>query len=153
MRKKTIKAYDFLGGATPPAPIKRKPKTATNSLTKQIIEYINNVAHAYAFRVNTGGTYSEALGKHIHSGSTLGVSDIIAVYQGRFFGFEVKQGSDKLRPKQEKFRDRVTGALGCYYEIRSFDQFLRIWTGAIGSIDKYDDAAIDGLKLKINFPG
>ena len=118
----------------------------------QIIDHINSQPRSYAFRINTMGTYNEALGRFIHSGSTLGVSDIIAIYQGRFIALEVKQGQDRMNPKQKKFADRVIASLANYYEIRSFDQLLKTWKGVTESIDAYDNAAIEGLKQSIVKP-
>ena len=150
--KKRIKAYDFLGVPPNDEPLPKKKKSATNTLTKQIIDYINVQPYSYAFRVNTMGTWRQDLEKYVHSGSTLGVSDVIAIYHGRFIGFEIKQGADRLNHKQEKFADKVAKSLGNYYEIRSYEGFLATWEDLTTSIDKYDDAAIDGLRLKIKPP-
>ena len=102
----------------------RRKGSPTNELTKHIKESFQKIG-GDAFRINTQGTYSQKLGKYIKSGSDNGVSDLIAVYEGKFIAIEVKSEAtkDKIRPDQEKFRNRVTGSKGVYFIARSKKKF------------------------------
>lgn len=150
--KKKIRAYDFCGVPPndEPSTSSRTPKkkSPTNELTNKIIDFINVQPYSAAFRINTTGTWRQDLGKYVHSGSTLGVSDVIAIYHGRFIAIEIKQGADKLNHKQERFGEKVAKSLGDFIEVRSFEGFVAWWQGATQSIDRYDDAAIVGLKTQ-----
>jgi hypothetical protein len=111
---------------------KAKKQSPTNALQSAIIKYLN-FQGANVMRINTQGTYNEKLGKFIKSGSTKGVSDILATYKGRSLAIEVKQGKDKLSPEQIEFRDKHIKAGGFYLECRSLDIFLQ-WIKEIESL-------------------
>jgi len=78
----------------------------------------------FAGRVNTTGTYSQKLGRFIHSGARKGMADVTAVINGLHVSIEVKTGNDKLRPEQMKVRDEVKAAGGVYMVVTSFDNFM-----------------------------
>lgn len=86
---------------------KRVPAT-TNNLTTAIINHIN-LSGGFAFRVNTQGTYSEALKRYIKSGAQKGVSDIIVIYNGRVLFLEVKNEltKDKISADQIYFKAKA----------------------------------------------
>lgn len=98
----------------------KKKKSPTNELTNAIQQYIQLIG-GDAFRINTTGIYDENLGMYRTSGSTKGVSDLVAVIKGKFVGVEIKVGSDKQRPMQLKFQLRVEKAGGIYIIAKDFD--------------------------------
>lgn len=100
----------------------KKKKSKANQLTDDIIQYFHNIGF-FAFRINSQGTYSEKLGKFIYSGSTKGVSDVIACLNGLLIGIEVKIGSDKQSDVQKRFQERIEAAGGKYMIAKDFNQF------------------------------
>ena len=119
---------EFLKGKYPSVPEyalptkKGKKKSPANALTSDIMQYMETIG-GYAIRINSQGTYSEALGKYIYSGSTKGTSDLIIVYKGLFIAAEIKIGKDKMSDKQMKFQSMVTQAGGHYFTCGSMDTF------------------------------
>ncbi len=79
-----LQHYDFVQGtfvATAPAPKRTRNTKPTNALTKAIENYVT-LRGGYAMRINVAGFYRQDVG-YIKSGSTVGVSDLIAVVNGR----------------------------------------------------------------------
>jgi len=109
-----------------------------NDLTRCIIAWLQLNGH-FGGRVNTGGTYSEKLGKYIRSGSKKGMADITAVMNGKHVSIEVKTGRDRIRENQMKVKQEIERAGGVYIVVHSFDDFLeqikRLLTSAENSAD------------------
>lgn len=101
---------------------KAKKKNPTNQLQGDIIDYVKRLG-GYAFRVNTMGTYSEALGKYIKNGGTKGTSDIIICFDGLLIACEVKRGKDRQRPEQIKFQQMIEQAKGRYIIASDIESF------------------------------
>jgi len=123
-RFKSSTQYDFAKGifvATEPKPRAKRTKTPTNSLTAQIVHYVE-LRGGFAQRINVGGIYREGLG-HIRSGATVGVPDLIAVFEGLYFGIEIKTGNDRQSEAQKKVQERTQQAKGVYLIARDFDSF------------------------------
>jgi hypothetical protein len=99
--------------------IMNKPPQTEGEVQKSIREYLDlrkilywrNQSHPVPFRRFTG---------------LQGVSDICAVYKGRFYGIEVKGPEGTLSDEQKKFRDRLIRAGGIYIEARSLDDVIRV---------------------------
>ena len=107
-----------------PYPVKAKFRDdSANGLTKCITAWMELNGY-FAARINTTGTYSQKLGKYIHSGSRKGMADVTAVVNGRHVSIEVKYGKDRLRPEQIKVRNEVEAAGGVYIVASTFDNFL-----------------------------
>lgn len=113
----------------------KAPKVnTTNGLTQAIIDYVN-ANNGYGFRVNSQGTYNEALGKYIFSGSTKGVSDVLACVNGKLICIEVKRSKgDTQREKQKLFQDRIEAAGGKYFIAKSFEGFKNDYNQIIKEI-------------------
>ena len=109
--------------ATEPKPRTQRKKTTTNSLTAQIVHYVE-LRGGYAMRINVGGFYREDVG-YIRSGSTVGVPDIIAVFEGMYIGIEVKTGKDFQSEAQKTVEERTKQAKGTYLVVRDFDGFKK----------------------------
>lgn len=109
----------FVATETKPRP-KRK-KTPTNSLTAQIVHYVE-LRGGYAMRINVGGFYREDVG-YIKNGSTVGVPDIIAVFEGMYIGIEVKTGKDYQSDAQKAVEERTRQAKGVYMIAHDFESF------------------------------
>jgi len=97
---------------------------SANGLTKCIVAWLELHGH-FAGRVNTTGTYSQRLGKYIHSGSRRGMADITAVIGGKHVSIEVKTGRDRMRSEQMKVKQEIEGAGGIFIVVSSFDDFLK----------------------------
>jgi hypothetical protein len=59
-------------------------------------------------------------------GEPAGIPDLIICCNGRFVGIELKTLTGKLRKDQEHVRDRIIGAGGKYYVLRSPQEIERI---------------------------
>ena len=59
-------------------------------------------------------------------GVVSGVTDFIFYYKGVLHAWDIKVGSDKLRPEQLDFIDKVTKNGGEGREIRSFEEFVKL---------------------------
>ncbi|MEI7587156.1 hypothetical protein [Runella sp.] len=99
----------------------RAKRTKTNSLTAQIAHYVESCG-GYAMRINVSGFYRENVG-YIKSGSTVGVPDIIAVFDGLYIGIEVKTGRDQQSAAQKTVQERTRKAGGVYLIARDFETF------------------------------
>jgi Holliday junction resolvase len=73
-------------------------------------------------RINVSGFYKEGVG-YTKGGATLGVPDIIAVFEGMYIGIEVKTGADYQSEAQKVNQDRTRQAKGVYLIARDFMQF------------------------------
>ena len=123
-RFKPATRYDFAKGefvANEPKPRAKRKKTPTNSLTAQIVNYVE-LRGGFAQRINVGGFYREDVG-YIKSGATLGVPDLIAVYEGLYIGIEIKTGKDYQSEAQKKVQERTQQAKGVYLIARDLDSF------------------------------
>lgn len=123
-RFKPATQYNFVTGthvATEPTPRPKRKKTTTNSLTAQIVHYIESRG-GYAMRINVSGVYRKDVG-YIKSGSTVGVPDIIAVFEGMYIGVEVKTGKDYQSEVQKLNQDKTRQAKGVYLIARDFEGF------------------------------
>ena len=59
-------------------------------------------------------------------GLVKGVTDLVFYYKGVLHVFDVKIGSDRLKPEQKEFIANVEANGGKGYEIRSLEQFQNI---------------------------
>lgn len=107
------------------AMVKPKPHdTNTSGLTDCVRSFL--IAKGFfCGRTNTTGTYSQKLGKYIHSGATRGQSDLNAIVNGQSWQIEIKYGTDKLSIHQQRIRDQVTSAGGKFIVAKTFDGFLK----------------------------
>ena len=119
---------EFIKTETAPKPRRQgqKPETA-NSLTAKIISYLKERGQ-FAARINTTGLYDEKLGKYRQSGATTGVPDVISCINGRFVGFEVKIGKDRISRQQERVSLQINTAGGFYVITRSWGDFVQFYT-------------------------
>lgn len=61
------------------------------------------------------------------TGVISGVSDLVFIWKGKVYLFELKVGSNTLSPNQKLFRDITTEHGAVFYEIRSVEQFKVIF--------------------------
>lgn len=106
--------------------IKQKPETA-NKITANVIRVINLTHGAVAYRINNAAVYDAKAGTYRAGNIERGLTDIIAIYKGRFVGIEIKAGKDKLSDHQQMRRHEIIKAGGIYFECRSTDGFLIFW--------------------------
>lgn len=112
--------------AVPPHALPKSRHTGSgnaNRITDAVMDYIGYMG-GHASRINTQGQWDEKLGKWRKSGSTGGVSDVLACFRGRSVAVEVKAGKDALREGQVVWRDRHIAAGGLYFVARDFTSFF-----------------------------
>jgi penicillin-binding protein-related factor A (putative recombinase) len=92
-----------------------------------ILDWLALQDKCFAVKMNNVGVfdakkriYRKPNNKHIHKG----VPDIIGLYDGRFFGVEVKFGKNKPSDHQTKFINRVKEAGGVAFWCNSFTDFM-----------------------------
>jgi hypothetical protein len=75
----------------------------------------------FCFRVNQQGVpLHDGTGRY-RPGPTKGVSDILAIYKGRFIAIEVKRPGQKPTPQQEAFLEAVNEAGGLAFVATSIE--------------------------------
>ena len=120
-----------------------KKGLTANGLTNAIIDAMR-IAGGDAWRINClpevwlryvkdaeGNEVKTAKGRRmIDSDATVvkpspnkGISDIIAVFCGRFVGIEIKIGTDRQRPEQKDFQRSVEQSGGVYVIAKEFEPF------------------------------
>lgn len=96
--------------------------TTAKELTNQIITYLN-YRRCYVWRNQTIGLVRG----HAYS-NKLGVADIVGMTEsGRHVEVEVKVGSDKIRPEQQRHSDAVKSKGAIYLIARTFADFEKQW--------------------------
>lgn len=110
---------------------KRKPRPVvsldTSALTNEIIRHIRKLG-GWAVRVNVSGFYDPGKGFWRKGVTDPGTPDIMAVVNGRFYGIEIKTGTDRLRPEQTLTKQAIEAAGGLYliaHDLAQFRQELR----------------------------
>ena len=80
-----------------------------------------------AWRSNSGGVMGEYKGKKrfVRFNSAPGMSDICAVYRGRFIAVEVKMPGKHSTPEQIRFQNAVAAAGGLALEVHSTDELAK----------------------------
>lgn len=103
---------------------KRRPVVVltTNRLTTEIIAHIRKLG-GWATRVNVSGFYDPEKEIWRKGVTDPGTPDILALVNGRFFGIEVKNGSDRLRPEQITTRQMIQSSGGLYLIAHNLAQF------------------------------
>lgn len=97
-------------------------------LMNSIIEFLNYQG-AFCMRINAGLFTAESKGKkRMIRGARKGTSDILGVYQGRFFAFEVKKPETRahVSPAQEDFLQRVRLHQGIAAVVTSPEEALEL---------------------------
>jgi hypothetical protein len=103
-------------------------KSPANILTNQILSYLF-FKGVFAWRNSVGafGGMRANGDKMFLQFGKVGSPDIIAILNptGRFFGIEVKIGSDRLRPAQVAFKRQAELCGGLYIVVKDFEGFLK----------------------------
>ncbi len=107
-----------------------------NGLTQCILTWLK-LHHHYAVRINTTGrklkdtTIIDIIGKaHVTPGKWIpgttrkGTADIHAVLHGKHCSIEIKIGYDRMSKDQERTKQDVERAGGCYFIAKDFETFL-----------------------------
>lgn len=115
---------------------KKYVDTTANGLQSAIVDFCTLHGHL-ALRTGNEGRYrpgeivTDVIGRQRQMkgswlpGQNNGMSDITIMINGRSYFVEVKIGRDKIRPEQEKFRDKVRAAGGVYEIVKTWEEFHR----------------------------
>jgi hypothetical protein len=109
----------------------KKPAETANRITANIIRVINLQVGCVAYRINNVGVWDAAKQIHRKGATEKGIPDVIAVIRGQFWGIEVKAGRDKMSEDQLKRKFEILKAGGLFFEIRSTDEFVKIFEGFV----------------------
>ena len=105
---------------------KRKPrptvKLATNDLTREIIQHIRKLG-GWATRVNVSGFYDPDKGFWRKGVTDPGTPDVMAAVNGRFYGIEIKNGTDALSKAQIATKQAIESAGGVFIIAHDIAQF------------------------------
>jgi hypothetical protein len=110
-------------------PVAKKPVETANRITANIIRIINLQTGCVAYRINNVGVWDAAKNIHRKGNTEKGIPDIIACIKGEFWGIEVKAGRDKMSEEQCMRKFEIINAKGKFFEVRSTDEFLKIFEG------------------------
>ena len=105
---------------------KRKSKSSpANELTSNIVSHLN-LNNQWGTRINSMGRIVN--GKYIPGSTQKGMSDIVACVDGLFVALEIKIGKDRQSDEQKNVEAEITRAGGHYYIVKSFDDYLIIYS-------------------------
>lgn len=99
---------------------------SANGLTVCIVKYIT-LKGGFASRINSTGIYDIRLKRYRPGTQKKGISDIIALYQGKSLSIEVKHGRDKQSQAQKQIESEVIKAGGLYFvahDLTTFKQWF-----------------------------
>jgi hypothetical protein len=104
-----------------------RPLTEAEQITADILGYLD--AHGYeAWGQPNRGEYDPTTGKwRPHPNSRRGVPDILGFRRadGKFLGVEVKAGTDRPRPEQTKFLNKLKASGGLAFIAYSYAGFVQ----------------------------
>jgi len=104
-----------------------RPLTEAEQITTDILSYLE--AHGFeAWRQPNRGEYDPTTGNwRPHPNSRRGVADILGfrLSDAKFLGVEVKAGSDRPRPEQTKFLNKLKAAGGLAFIAYSYAGFVQ----------------------------
>lgn len=93
---------------------------------KACLDYLEALK-IFHYRNNSGATVIESpKGRRFIRFGATGSPDIIAVIDGRYIGFEIKDKHGKQSEGQVAFQESLEAAGGAYHLIRSIDDFINI---------------------------
>ena len=72
------------------------------------------------------GSFKTAQGRYVRTG-TPGLADICAVYDGVFYGIEIKTATGRMSQAQKKFKQELEAAGGQYHLVRSVSDIKEIF--------------------------
>ena len=96
-----------------------------STLTNKIINHIYS-SGGYAFRASSTGIYDSKMGGY-RTAPKKGVSDILAVFKGKFIAIEIKIGKDHLSEEQIGFIKNILHVGGIAFIAKDFEDFLSQW--------------------------
>ena len=96
----------------------------TNALTKAVIYDMANVRKGVAYRINNAGIYDQKKGVYRKGVTRKGIPDIIGIIKGRFFGIEIKFGSDRQSAEQRIIELEIKKAGGVYMIVKTYRGYV-----------------------------
>lgn len=105
-----------------------------SAIERDILKWLNSEGGFFGFKNNSVGVFDRNNGNFRKSSSYAinGVSDIIALRDGRVFFVEVKTPTGKQSPDQVKFQKAVT-TMGCIYvvvhSVEEMQDYSEEWFG------------------------
>lgn len=95
------------------------------TLTNKIINHIYS-SGGYAWRASSTGVYDQKAGAY-RTAAKKGVSDVLALFKGKFIAIEIKIGKDRLSLEQEGFMRNIQHAGGEAFVAKDFESFCSSW--------------------------
>lgn len=87
------------------------------------------------FHIPNGGSRNKVEAAHLKaSGVVSGVWDMLFIWEGRPYFFEIKSGNGVLSINQRDFADRMSAQGVPCWEIRSLEQFQELFLQIIGQV-------------------
>jgi len=123
-RKQHKNPWEFAVSVGRPLIVDDGAKISEAAVQNDILVAVSALPDALFWR-NNSGRLPTGGGRWIAFGVP-GSPDIIGVFRGRFVGFEVKSGRNKLSESQKNFREAFLRAGGVYVITRSVDDALSI---------------------------
>ncbi len=105
-----------------------KPKFSdanANALTNAVLFDMVNVRNGACYRINNVGVYDSKRGVYRKGGTRKGIPDIVGVINGRFYGVEIKFGSDRQSADQRVIELEIRDAGGIYFIAKSFADYAQ----------------------------
>jgi len=98
-----------------------------NGLTRCVVDFLKFSGH-FATRLSSTGLYREDLKKFVPSAQRVGLPDVLACVDGRYYAVEVKVGRDRLSDEQKKAIEDLRRAGAYVFVANTFQGFLEWFT-------------------------
>jgi hypothetical protein len=95
-------------------------------LQRAVLDYLNYRKDLYFFRSAAGQVKTES-GRMFRTGKP-GVPDISVIWQGQYYGLEVKTDIGRQSDVQKRAQLDIEAAGGKYYIVRNMDDVKRIFS-------------------------
>lgn len=136
--------YEYNRGKRPGVPLHALPRTTysdktANGLTKAIVDFVNATGgfaerNGNEGRYREGETVTDVIGRTrtmrgmFIPGHKKGAADVQIRYNGKLYDVEIKIGSDRQRPDQVKYMNKVRATGGVYEIVKNWEQFYNLYS-------------------------
>ena len=98
--------------------------TSEKVIQTAVLQYLEMVPNCYVFR-SAAGAVQTATGRYFRTGRK-GCPDVSAIYNGKYYGLEIKSSKGRQSPAQKEAQEQIEEAGGLYYLIRSLKDIKEI---------------------------
>ena len=104
-----------------------KRSISEKSIESDILDWLNQQKHCFAFKINTTGVYdpTQQVFRKLGKFTLKGTSDVLGIWRGKPLAIEVKKPGGKLTLEQKAFIDKYKKQDGVAFKADSLAQVIR----------------------------